>query len=33
MEFEWDDTKAALNLRKHGVAFKDAAQVFLDPGA
>ena len=32
MEFEWDDIKAALNLRKHGVAFKDAAQIFLDPG-
>ncbi len=32
MEFEWDDAKAALNLRKHGVAFEDAAHVFLDPG-
>lgn len=29
--FEWDDAKAALNLRKHGVAFEDAARVFLDP--
>ena len=31
MDFEWDDAKAALNLRKHGVAFEDATQVFLDP--
>jgi len=29
--FEWDDKKAASNLRKHGVAFEDAAQVFKDP--
>lgn len=32
MDFEWDDTKAALNLRKPGVAFEDAVHVFLDPG-
>ena len=31
MDFEWDDAKAAVNLRKHGVAFEDATQVFLDP--
>ncbi len=30
MEFEWDADKAALNLRKHGVAFEEAARVFLD---
>lgn len=30
MEFEWDNAKAVLNLRKHGVAFEDAAQVFMD---
>jgi len=29
--FEWDDKKAASNLRKHGVAFEDAVQVFKDP--
>lgn len=29
--FEWDDAKAASNLRKHDVAFEDAARVFLDP--
>ncbi len=31
MEFEWDPAKAAANLRKHGVPFEDAAEVFLDP--
>ena len=30
MEFEWDDEKAASNLRKHGVAFADAIGVFDD---
>jgi hypothetical protein len=29
--FEWDARKAAANLKKHGVAFPDAATVFLDP--
>ncbi len=29
-EFEWDAAKAASNLRKHGVAFKDAQLVFSD---
>lgn len=32
MEFEWDSAKAALNLRKHGIVFEEASQVFLDPG-
>jgi len=31
IEFEWDPAKAALNLKKHGVAFKEAATVFRDP--
>jgi uncharacterized protein len=31
IEFEWDPNKAKLNLRKHGVAFKEAATVFKDP--
>jgi uncharacterized protein len=31
MDFERDDAKAALNPRKHGIAFEDAAHVFLDP--
>jgi uncharacterized DUF497 family protein len=30
MKFEWDAEKAALNLRKHGVAFEDAVLVFGD---
>jgi uncharacterized protein len=29
--FEWDDSKAAANLRKHGVPFEEAASVFFDP--
>ena len=29
--FEWDQAKAASNLRKHGVTFEDAAAVFDDP--
>jgi uncharacterized protein len=28
--FEWDETKAASNLRKHGVSFEEAASVFSD---
>lgn len=31
MEFEWDSHKAAVNRRKHGVAFEEAATVFGDP--
>ncbi len=31
--FEWDPGKAALNLRKHGVAFEQAATIFLDQRA
>jgi uncharacterized DUF497 family protein len=30
MEFEWDPSKADLNLRKHRVSFKEAATVFGD---
>jgi uncharacterized DUF497 family protein len=30
VEFEWDREKALANLRKHGVDFADAANVFLD---
>ena len=30
MTFEWDDEKAEANLRKHGVAFEEAATVFGD---
>jgi uncharacterized DUF497 family protein len=31
MEFEWDAEKASRNFDKHGVVFKHAANVFLDP--
>lgn len=30
MLFEWDEEKAALNLKKHGIDFRDAALVFND---
>lgn len=29
--FEWDETKAAANRRKHGVTFEEATSVFSDP--
>jgi len=29
--FEWDSVKAASNLKKHGVSFEEAAEVFADP--
>jgi len=29
--YEWDPTKAKVNLRDHGVSFEEAATVFLDP--
>ena len=31
MRFEWDQTKAATNLAKHGASFEEAATVFSDP--
>ena len=31
MDFEWDASKAATNLGKHGVSFEEAARLFLDP--
>lgn len=33
MLFEWDETKAQSNLRKHRVSFELARAVFLDPFA
>lgn len=30
IDFEWDPEKAAQNLRKHRVAFEEAATVFRD---
>ncbi len=31
MTFAWDPTKAAANLKKHGVDVREAATVFDDP--
>ena len=33
MKFSWDEAKAQLNLRKHGVSFREAGTVFDDPFA
>ena len=30
MRFEWDSSKAAENLARHGVSFEEAATVFRD---
>lgn len=31
MEFEWDEDKAKVNLKKHGVSFHEASSIFDDP--
>jgi uncharacterized DUF497 family protein len=31
MQFEWDEAKAEINLRKHKVGFEEARTVFSDP--
>lgn len=31
LTFEWDETKANENLKKHGVSFDEAKTVFSDP--
>ncbi|MCY4283605.1 MAG: BrnT family toxin, partial [Gammaproteobacteria bacterium] len=31
MKFEWDETKAAHNTKKHGVTFNEGSTVFGDP--
>src|ERR1700728_3316461 len=33
MRVEWDASKAATNVRKHGVSFEEASSVFYDPYA
>ncbi|MDX2029890.1 MAG: BrnT family toxin [Blastocatellia bacterium] len=33
MEFEWDENKARLNLKRHRIAFEEAIESFLDPNA
>jgi len=31
MQFEWDESKAATNLSKHGVSFEEAKTLFNNP--
>ncbi len=31
IDFRWDQEKAELNFRKHGIAFETACEVFFDP--
>jgi len=33
IKFEWDETKNAANIKKHGVSFEEAQTVFLDENA
>lgn len=30
LNFEWDDEKYRINIKKHGIRFETAARVFLD---
>ena len=31
MNFEWDENKNEVNIRKHGVDFNDIPEIFDDP--
>ncbi len=31
LEFEWDEEKAAANVKKHKITFEEAKTVFADP--
>lgn len=33
IEFEWNELKNRLNIKKHGVSFKEASSVFYDENA
>lgn len=33
LRFEWDERKAAANVKKHGVSFEEAKSVFVDERA
>ena len=33
LKFEWDDEKAKINVKKHGIYFEDAVLVFFDNNA
>ena len=30
-QFEWDEDKNALNIKKHGISFEEATEIFDDP--
>jgi uncharacterized DUF497 family protein len=29
--YDWDETKAAINLRRHGITFDEAERAIIDP--
>jgi len=31
VQFEWSEEKNRLNIKKHGISFEEAKEVFLDP--
>jgi uncharacterized DUF497 family protein len=31
IEFEWDRSKAQINVKKHGITFEEATEAFFDP--
>jgi hypothetical protein len=31
LRFEWDESKAKSNLKKHGVSFEEGVTIFFDP--
>lgn len=31
LKFDWNETKAAANLKKHGISFEEATTIFKDP--
>ena len=33
IDFDWDDRKASMNLKKHGVSFEEAESIFYDEHA
>lgn len=33
MRFEWDENKAAINLKRHRISFEEAVESFFDPHA
>ena len=33
LRFDWDESKAAANAKKHGISFEEAKSVFLDERA